>query len=526
MLGVFSKFYNYFFLLTICFYNAFPKKIRPYVLLLISLLFFYLMSFKLIICLFLTIISIYISALFIDKLNIKKDELLEGKTSGEKKQIKKIYNRKKMIVLIICVLFNFSFLFIFKYLKFFTINTNLILDILNINYSFKILKLIAPIGISFYTLQALSYLFDVYYEKISADKNFLRVALFISFFPQIVEGPMARYSDTAEDLYKGHDITYVNLTSGMQRILWGIFKKVVIADRLNILVKTVFANYSIYSGPICFIGALGYTIMLYMEFSSTMDIVIGTGQIFGVKIPENFKQPFFSKSISEFWTRWHISLGLWFRDYIYYPISLSKPMKKLTINSRKIVGNYFGPLISGTIALFAVWSLNGLWHGAGWTFILFGMYHFIIIFLGNVFEPLIQKIFIKINLDRENKVYRVFRSIKVFVLVVIGELIFRAPTVTIATEMIKKIFTNFNITISELSSLGLDIPDYLVLFVSILLVLVISILKENNINIRKEIEKQNIIIRWIIFYILIFSIIIFGAYGVGYQPIDPIYADF
>ena len=154
------------------------------------------------------------------------------------------------------------------------------------------------------------------------------------------------------------------------------------------------------------------------------------------------------------------------------------------------------------------------------------MYHFIIIFLGNVFEPLIQKIFIKINLDRENKVYRVFRSIKVFVLVVIGELIFRAPTVTIATEMIKKIFTNFNITISELSSLGLDIPDYLVLFVSILLVLVISILKENNINIRKEIEKQNIIIRWIIFYILIFSIIIFGAYGVGYQPIDPIYADF
>ena len=161
MLGVFSKFYNYFFLLTICFYNAFPKKIRPYVLLLISLLFFYLMSFKLIICLFLTIISIYISALFIDKLNIKKDELLEGKTSEEKKQIKKIYNRKKMIVLIICVLFNFSFLFIFKYLKFFTINTNLILDILNINYSFKILKLIAPIGISFYTLQALSYLFDV-----------------------------------------------------------------------------------------------------------------------------------------------------------------------------------------------------------------------------------------------------------------------------------------------------------------------------------------------------------------------------
>ena len=470
MLIFFTKFYNFFFLIITFFYNLFPKKARPILLLLVSLVFFYLMSSKLIICLFSTITSIYLSTILMGKLDEKKNELLDGKSSEEKKQIKKIYNRKKKIVLIACILLNFSFLFLFKYLKFFTINSNHLLNLLNINYQFSVLKIIAPIGISFYTLQALSYLFDVYYGKISADKNYLRVALFISFFPQIVEGPMARYSDTAEDLYKGNDITYANFTSGMQRILWGLFKKMIIADRLNILVKMVFSGYAIYSGPICFIGALGYTIMLYMNFSSTMDIVIGIGEILGVKIPENFRQPFFSKSISEFWTRWHISLGLWFRDYIYYPISLSKTMKKLTINSRKIVGNYFGPLISGTIALFAVW------------------------------------------LDRENIYYRIFRSIKTSFLVIIGELIFRAPSVKVALVMLKKVFTDFNIKISEMSSLGLDILDYIILFVALVLVLIVGILREKNISIRQEIGKMNIIVRWAIFYIMIFVILIFGAY--------------
>ena len=191
MLIFFTKFYNFFFLIITFFYNLFPKKARPILLLLVSLVFFYLMSSKLIICLFSTITSIYLSTILMGKLDEKKNELLDGKSSEEKKQIKKIYNRKKKIVLIACILLNFSFLFLFKYLKFFTINSNHLLNLLNINYQFSVLKIIAPIGISFYTLQALSYLFDVYYGKISADKNYLRVALFISFFPQIVEGPMA-----------------------------------------------------------------------------------------------------------------------------------------------------------------------------------------------------------------------------------------------------------------------------------------------------------------------------------------------
>lgn len=526
MLRMFSRSCNYFFLLTTVFYNLFPKKIRPFVLLFISLIFFYLISFKLIICLLLTIISIYISALLISKINKKKELILENIAVEEKKEVKSKYQSKKRLVLIGCLLFNVGFLFVFKYLKFFTINTNYIMDLLSFKYQFAVLKLVAPIGISFYTLQALSYLFDVYNGKIEADKNIFKVALFVSFFPQIMEGPIARYSDTAEDLYKGSKVTYDNFCFGMQKILWGLFKKIIIADRLNILVKTIFTDYLIYSGPVCFLGALGYTVMLYMEFSSTIDVVIGIGEIFGVKIPENFRQPFFSKTISEFWTRWHISLGTWLKDYIYYPISLSKPMKKLTASARKVVGNHFGPLISGSVSLFVVWLLNGLWHGAGWTFLLFGMYHFILIFLGNLFEPLIKIICEKLKFNRENIFYRVFRSLKVCFLVIIGELIFRAPTIGVSAVMIRKILTNFSFKLSEIKTLGLDIPDYIVLIIAIIIVFIISLLKEKNINIREKISNKNIIIRWIIYYALIFSIIIFGTYGTGYQPVDPIYADF
>ena len=523
---VFSTYYNYLFLIIVIFYNFIPKRIRPFALLSFSFLFFFVISKFLILYLITTILTIYISTLFIDKLEKEKKSKLENKEKEEKQIIKQKYKNKKRLVLIICILINVAFLFVFKYLRFFTLNANLLLNLFNCDFNFKLIKLIAPIGISFYTLQALSYLFDVYNGKIECDKNIFRVALFMSFFPQIVEGPMARYEDTARDLYAGERITYHNFCFGLQRIGWGLFKKIIIADRINILVKTVFDGYAMFSGPVIFIGALGYTIMLYMEFSAAMDVVIGIGEMFKVKIPENFRQPFFSKNISEFWTRWHITLGKWFKDYIYYPISLSKPLKKLTMKLRKVLGNYYGPLISGGIALFVVWLLNGLWHGAGWTFIAFGMYHFILIFTGNILKKPITDLCTKLKIDRQKLYFRICQSLKVSVLVVIGELIFRADNIRIAFQMLKKLFTDFSFQIGEMSKLGLDILDYLVLFIALIVVLIVGILREKNINIRQKIAEKNIIIRWIIYYILIFSIFIFGAYGPGYEPIDPIYADF
>ena len=526
-MSYFSPIYNFCFLPVIAFiYNIFPKKMRHLFLLFISFLFFAFISKGLIIYLILSIVSVYLAGIILQKLEEEKKIKLKQIEKEEKKALKEAYKKKKKLILLICIVFNVAFLFFFKYLGFFATNTNFLMDLFRINYHIKIVRHIAPIGISFYTLEALSYVLDIYYGKIEADKNIIRVALYLSFFPQIMEGPIARYSDTANSLYEGNKVTYKNFFFGYQRILFGLFKKLIIADRLNIIVKLIFEDYTAYNGMSILVGIISYTIMLYMEFSGTMEIVVGTGEIFGVRIPENFRQPFFAKNISEFWTRWHISLGLWFKDYIFYPVSLSKSMKNLTGKAKKVLGNHYGPLVSGSIALFTVWLLNGLWHGAGWNFIFFGMYHFVMILMGNIFEPMINKVCTDIHIDRKNKFYRVFQSVKMTILVFIGELFFRAPTVKQAFGMLKRMCSHFTFNLHELFSFGLDAQDFCVLFIGIIIIFVISVLRENNINIRENVSKKNIAIRWAIYLTFIFFIILLGAYGQGYVPVDPIYADF
>lgn len=508
-------------------YNFTPKKIKPVILLAASLSFFAFVSHKLIIFLCLSILSIYIGGIELNKMDDKKNKLVkELVDKEEKKKIKNKYKLKKKIILILIILFNLSFLFYYKYLNFFGTNIELLLSKFGTNIDFKIIKHIAPIGISYYTLQAIAYITDVYNEKIKADKNIFRMSLFMSFFPQIMEGPIARYSDTAEDLYKRENVTRENFSKGMLRMLYGMFKKLIVADRLNGIVKVVFGNHMMFGSLSTFIAIASYTVMLYMEFSGTMDVVIGTGEVFGVKMPENFRQPFFSKNVSEFWTRWHISLGAWFKDYIFYPVSLSKPMKKLTIKARKGLGNHFGPLISGSIALFSVWFLNGLWHGAGYTYLFFGMYHFVMILLGNIFTPLVVKICDKLNINRSNIFYRIFQSVKMTIIVFFGELFFRAPTIKIGISMFKRIFSNIKTTSGEFTSFRLDFKDLTVLIIGIIVVFVISILKEKNVNIRDKFMEQKTLTRWLIFYAIIIIVFIFGAYGKGYVPVDPIYADF
>ena len=205
-------------------------------------------------------------------------------------------------------------------------------------------------------------------------------------------------------------------------------------------------------------------------------------------------------------------------------------MKKLTIKARKVLGNHFGPLISGTIALFVVWFLNGLWHGAGYTFLFYGLYQFTLILLGNIFEPLIKNICKILHINRNNIFYRVFQSIKMTLFVFIGELFFRAETVSAGFKMLGRIFGNFNLTNAinsgEVVKLGLDGCDYLIILVSLIVIFIIGLFQEKKHDVREEISKKNIVIRWAIYYAFLLAIIIFGAYGPGYQPVEPMYADF
>lgn len=509
-------------------YYLVPKKYKHVVLLIASYIFFYSISGKLVLWIIFSTLSIHHFGLwFKSEDNKLKEELLVENCN--KKLIKEKFKKKRKRILLLAIFIHFGLLVFFKYLPFFSENINVILKLLKVDFRIQLPLIVAPIGISFYTLQALSYIVDVYNKKIQADDCLGRLALYLTFFPTVMEGPITRYNDVAADLYSGNKLKYKNLCFGYQRILFGLMKKIVIANRLNSAVTIIYDGYNSFDGGVHLLGAILYTVMLYSEFSGTADVIIGSGEIFGVKIPENFKQPFFSKTISEFWTRWHISLGSWLKDYIFYPVATSEPVKKITSISRKKFGNYFGVLVSTSIAFFLVWSFNGLWHGAGWRYIAFGMYHFVLIFLGNLFEPLSRKITDKLKINRKNYLFRFLQSFKVFVFVCIGELIFRANGLRAAIYMLKSIFTNFKLDYvfsKNFYNLSLDIHELIIVFITIVIMFVIGILKEKNINIREEISKKHLVVRWTIYYLLVFYIILFGAYGAGYIALDPIYANF
>lgn len=515
--------------LTILAYALTPKAVRRFVLLISSYAFFYAISGKLLVYLLVSTFSVHHIGLWLSSVQNDCEKALAGAEKAEKKGIKATYLTRQRWVLAFGVLFHLGILVVLKYSAFFTTNMNAMFSAFGSGFRLRVPSFMLPIGISFYTMQAVSYLFDVYRKKCPADRNLLRVAMYMSFFPQIMEGPICRYEDTAEQIYSAPSIKWNNLIFGGQRILYGLLKKMVIADRLNLFINNVFTNYTNYDGFVIALAAVCYTVQLYMDFSGAMDVVCGSGQIFGVRMPENFKRPFFSKNISEFWTRWHITLGTWFKDYLFYPLSMSKPLKKLTSAARKKLGNHFGPLCSGAIALFCVWLMNGLWHGAGWNYIFFGMYHFVLILSGNICEPYIVKLTELLHIKRNGRLYTGFRIFKTTVLVCVGELFFRAVSLKAGLVMVKRIFTHFTfakLANGSLFTFGLDRQDYCIVLIVLVGIFIISLLQERGVGIRAWIAKRNIAVRFLIWYVLIMSIVIFGAYGVGYVPVDPIYAAF
>ncbi|MBR0415133.1 MAG: MBOAT family protein [Clostridia bacterium] len=513
-------------------YTIVPKKVRPFVLLAAGFTFFWFISEFLIAYLLISILSIYLIGLWLEKLKGKRAAALSAAADKEeKKRIKKQNQTRQLLVVLLGVLINIGILAVLKYSPFFFTNINLIMRLTNAKAGVEVPQFLTPIGISFYSLQAVSYLHDVYKDKIKADRNLARVALYMSFFPVLMEGPICRYSDTAQALYSGERLHYKNLTFGAQRIAFGIFKKIVIADRLNIFVTTIFKDYEAfdYDGGLILLGAILYTVELYMEFSGTIDVVIGSAEMFGVRVPENFRQPFFSKSITEFWQRWHITLGTWFRDYIFYPVTMSKPMKKLTKSARKKLGRHYGPMPASIIAFFCVWFCNGLWHGAGWQFILFGMYHFVLISLGSLILPLSNVVLDKLKIDRNKFPYKLFTILRTGLLVCIGEMFFNSRGVKDSMHMLKRILTTFTIKSwfdGSVFSLGLDPYDVLILVIAVAVVFTIGIIKEKGKSPRELIAARPIFVRWPLYIALVVGIIVFGAYGAGYIPIDPIYANF
>lgn len=505
-------------------YTAVPKKLKWTVLLIASYVFYFLNSGRLIVFLLLSTVAVYFAGVFMNRINdtaVLAKKVLERE---EKKQVKSLVNWQKRAVVALAVGFIFGILLILKYSAFFVHGLNSAFGFLHL----KEFKFMLPLGISYYTLQAAGYIIDVYRGKYRASENFGKVALFLSFFPQIVEGPIGRFDLLADPLYEGHSFDYDRLATGVQLIFWGLFKKMVIADRANIFVAQVFDCYTNYSGSIILLGGLLYTLQIYAEFSACMDIVTGSAQIFGVPLSKNFERPFFSRSVGEFWRRWHITLGAWLRDYVFYSVSLSKPFMKLSKFAKNHFNEFLGSLIPASFAMFFTWFGIGFWHGAGWKYIVYGLYYYAIMMAGMYLEPVFAKIFSTLKIKRDSKPLNAFRILRTDILVIGGMMLFRADTVGVWGGMLKSIFTSFGAGgfLKTALSLGMDKQDFLIIAIGAVVMLVISILQEKGIKVLDSLARQKLPVRWSVYAALVLACVIFGAYGQGYDAVDFIYGQF
>lgn len=438
--------------------------------------------------------------------------------------------KKKKAALSLVVVFCLLMLIILKYCNFgiYTYNA-LAMRIPFADSYLSEFHFLVPLGISFYTLALLGYIYDVYYEISRPQRNFFKFALFGFYFPVIISGPIVRYRDVEGQLYEKHKLDYKQVTYGFQRILWGFFKKLVIAERMAIIVNTVYGDYAGYSGTYIFVATICFAFQLYADFSGAMDIVIGISETFGIKLTENFRTPFFSRTMQEFWRRWHITLGEWLKDYLFYPLLRTKKISDLQERLKKKIGKKAGKRIATYLAMFVLWFAVGMWHGGSWKFIVgSGILHWCYIVLGETAEPIWKKLHQIFKIKKEGKGFCLFQRIRTFLLVCSGFLFFRSESFSGACRMYKSMFTTWNPQIlwnGALLDLGLDWIEIVIAITALFILLLVSVLQQKE-SVRDMLARKNIVFRWVILYALLFFVILLGYYGPEFSATEFIYQGF
>lgn len=437
--------------------------------------------------------------------------------------------RKQLCFLIVGL--EIGALTVLKESSFFVINFRLIARVFGIPGNIPYLDLAAPLAISYYTLMLVSYILDVHWQKIEPEKNPLKVILYAGFFPQLVSGPIARYSETAGQLWSGHRFDYDNFCFGIQRFLWGLFKKLVLAERLGVIVNTIYGGGLegtwTPTGLYVWLGAISYTMQLYTDFSGGMDIILGTAQMLGIRLPENFQTPFYSTSMSELWRRWHMTLGLWLKDYIMYPFLMSQAAAKLRTFCQKHWGKKRAKTIPTYLGTFLVWLYCGFWHGGSYKWIFWGLSTFVVIIGGMILHPLFLKLQTLLKVNTQVFSWKLLGRLRTFLLFTIVGSVQPADSLMGALRMWKNSF-EYNPWIlldGSLYRLGLSRIDFWILIWGLLLLLVVSGCHQKEAA-REMIARQNLVFRWSLWIGLFTGILLFGMYGEGYNPAEFIYGGF
>ena len=531
----------FFVLLTMLLYFIFPVKKYKWTILLAASVFFYaVMGYKYAFFILFTSLSTYLIALWIERVSVKSKKLLKEKKKDwdrdQKKKYKSRIKTQKRLIMTLALLINFGILAFLKYYNFFAGSLNDLLGGFSIGFSMPTLKLILPLGISFYTFQSMGYIVDVYREKTKAQHNPFKLLLFVSFFPQIIQGPISIYDQLAEQLFEPHAFNFTRMKHGMELIVWGFFKKLIIADRAYILIGAVEKDYGSFGGTTLTFTILLYAIQLYADFSGGIDISRGVAQIFGIDMIDNFKRPYFSKSINEYWRRWHISLGGWMKNYVFYPLAMSNAF---ITASKKMKGTRFGKTAAGahiskvlptSIASLIVFLIVGIWHGADWKYVAFGLWNGVIIMLSIIMQPLFDGVVDKLHINRKNPFFVAFQIIRTLLVVLVVYVFDVAPSFEQGMRTIGLFFTgqNINTGIEEISKLGLIPQDYVVLIIASIVVLVASIIQERHqdTDIRSMLDNTHFTVRFAVLYVAVMAIVIFGIYGSGYNAADFVYMQF
>ncbi len=409
--------------------------------------------------------------------------------------------KRRKMWLIVSIISTCLVLFVFKYFNFFNESFGSIAKFFDLNYPIEVINIILPIGLSFHTFQSLSYVIEVYRGHQKAERHFGIYSLYVMFYPQLVAGPIERPQNLLYQFREEHKFEYKRVTDGLKLMAWGMFKKVVIADRLSVVVNQVYGNPTDYSGPALIIATLFFAFQIYCDFSGYSDIAIGAAQVMGFKLMDNFKRPYFSKSISEFWKRWHISLSTWFKDYLY-----------ISMGGNKV------PKWRWQFNLFFTFLMSGLWHGASWTYVIWGGLNGFYLVFALWTKNIRGKIAEITGIKKHRRTRRAWQISATFALICFAWIFFRAKDLNEAWYIVTHLFTGienlFSLTyIKEMSGgLGLSKAEFVIAILSILFMEFVHIIQRHY-KIRHMLSEKPMWFRWSMYYAIVLGIIFFGVFG-------------
>lgn len=521
-----------FFAVVLAGYYLTPRPVRWVWLLAASLWFYLSAGIQTLPLLAVSVCSTYAAARYMDRVNRELEEWQAAHKADasreERKARRAAAQKRKRLALGLALLADLGLLAVIKYTGFALDNLGRLLTGLGLTLTPPEVSWALPLGLSFYTFTTVGYCLDVYRGTVRAERNLAKYALFATFFPHITQGPISRFGELAPQLLEGHPYDYVQVTHGLQRMAWGAFEKLVVADRLALLVNTVWADPGACTGLQLTLAILCYAIQIYADFAGYMDMAVGAAQAMGITLAENFKSPYFSTSIPEFWRRWHITLGSWFREYLFYPVLRSGWCSRLGKGLKGRLGTAGAGRVTTVLALIIVWSATGLWHGASWHYVAWGLWHGGLIILSTLFTPWWERTADRLGVPRRAAWYRVLQGIRTFALVCLGYVFFRSSGMAQSLAILRGLLDvqPGSLGGGRLFQLGLDQPDFWAAALSTAALLAVDVCRARDYSLRDALDRRGIWLRWPVYLALLLCVLVFGMYGPGYDAGSFIYQGF